>query len=56
LDNSAVHPNPIQLWKNVNLKLKVTDLIANKEKTALIKPENYVTAEIGLLTLKILLN
>jgi uncharacterized protein len=35
-----------------DLKLKVTDLIANKEKTALIKPENYVTAEIGLLTLK----
>jgi hypothetical protein len=26
-----------------DLKLKVTDLIA-KEKTALIKPENYVTA------------
>jgi uncharacterized protein len=38
-----------------DLKLKVTDLIANKEKTALIKPENYVTAEIGLLTLKTLL-
>jgi uncharacterized protein len=34
-----------------DLKLKVTDLIANKEKTALIKPENYVT-QIGLLTLK----
>jgi uncharacterized protein len=47
---------PIQLWKMAkDLKLKVTDLIANKEKTALIKPENYVTAEIGLLTLKILL-
>jgi uncharacterized protein len=43
---------PIQLWKNgQDLKLKVTDLIANKEKTALIKPENYVT-QIGLLTLK----
>jgi uncharacterized protein len=28
-----------------DLKLKVTDLIANKEKTALIKPENYVTAD-----------
>jgi hypothetical protein len=27
-------------------------LIANKEKTALIKPENYITPEIGLLSLK----
>jgi uncharacterized protein len=52
LDNSPF----IQAYSIVenakDLKLKVTDLIANKEKTALIKPENYVTAEIGLLTLK----
>jgi uncharacterized protein len=55
LDNSAVHPEAYSIVENKDLKLKVTDLIANKEKTALIKPENYVTAEIGLLTLKTLL-
>ncbi|OOV28669.1 RNA-binding transcriptional accessory protein [Flavobacterium sp. LM5] len=54
LDNSAVHPEAYSIVEKMakDLKLKVTDLIANKEKTALIKPENYVTAEIGLLTLK----
>lgn len=54
LDNSAVHPEAYSIVEKIakDLKLKVTDLIANKEKTALIKPENYVTAEIGLLTLK----
>jgi uncharacterized protein len=44
------------LWKNgQRFEVESNYLIANKEKTALIKPENYVTAEIGLLTLKILL-
>ncbi|WP_158728050.1 MULTISPECIES: Tex family protein [unclassified Flavobacterium] len=54
LDNSAVHPEAYSIVEKMakDLKLKVTDLIANKEKTALIKPENYITAEIGLLTLK----
>jgi uncharacterized protein len=54
LDNSAVHPEAYGIVEKMakDLKLKVTDLIANKEKTALIKPENYITAEIGLLTLK----
>ncbi|QZK89030.1 RNA-binding transcriptional accessory protein [Flavobacterium sp. CHNK8] len=54
LDNSAVHPEAYSIVEKMakDLKLKVTDLIANKEKTALIKPENYVTPEIGLLTLK----
>jgi uncharacterized protein len=35
-----------------DLKVTVNDLIANKEKTALIKPENYITPEIGLLTVR----
>ena len=54
LDNSAVHPEAYGIVENMakDLKLTVNDLIANKEKTALIKPENYVTREIGLLTLK----
>ncbi|HJS00147.1 MAG TPA: Tex family protein [Flavobacterium sp.] len=54
LDNSAVHPEAYTVVEKMakDLKLKVTDLIANKEKTALIKVENYITPEIGLLTLK----
>lgn len=35
-----------------DLKVSVNELIANKEKTALIKPENYITNDIGLLGLK----
>jgi uncharacterized protein len=35
-----------------DLKLTVNDLIANKEKTSSLKPENYVTPDIGLLGLK----
>lgn len=54
LDNSAVHPEAYGIVEKMakDLKLSVNDLIANKEKTALIKPENYVTSEIGLLGLK----
>ncbi|AOZ99115.1 Tex family protein [Flavobacterium commune] len=54
LDNSAVHPEAYPIVEKMakDLKLKVTDLIGNKEKTALIKAENYITSEIGLLTLK----
>ncbi|MRX39283.1 S1 RNA-binding domain-containing protein [Flavobacterium sp. LC2016-23] len=54
LDNSAVHPEAYPVVEKMakDLKISVNDLIANKEKTALIKPENYITPEIGLLTLK----
>lgn len=54
LDNSAVHPEAYPIVEKMakDLKLSVNDLIANKEKTALIKTENYITPEIGLLTLK----
>lgn len=54
LDNSAVHPEAYPIVEKMakDLKLSVHDLIANKEKTALIKPENYITLEIGLLGLK----
>jgi uncharacterized protein len=54
LDNSAVHPEAYGIVEKMakDLKLSVNDLIANKEKTALIKPENYITADIGVLTLK----
>jgi len=54
LDNSAVHPEAYSIVEKManDLKLSVNDLIANKEKTALIKLENYITPEIGLLGLK----
>jgi uncharacterized protein len=54
LDNSAVHPEAYGIVEKMakDLKVTVSDLIANKEKTALIKPENYITSEIGLLGLK----
>ncbi len=54
LDNSAVHPEAYGIVEKMakDLKLTVNDLIANKDKTALIKPENYITPEVGLLGLK----
>ena len=54
LDNSAVHPEAYGIVEKMakDLKLTVTDLIANSEKTKLIKPESYITSEIGLLGLK----
>ena len=54
LDNSAVHPEAYPVVEKMakDLKLSVHDLIANAAKTILIKPENYITPEIGLLTLK----
>lgn len=54
LDNSAVHPEAYPIVENMakDLKLSVQELIGNKEKTALIKAENYTTPEIGILTLK----
>ncbi|OXB18051.1 RNA-binding transcriptional accessory protein [Flavobacterium tructae] len=54
LDNSAVHPEAYPVVEKMakDLKLSVNELIANKEKTALIKAENYITPQVGLLTLK----
>jgi uncharacterized protein len=54
LDNSAVHPEAYPIVEKMakDLKISVNELIANKEKTAQIKPENYITSEIGILGLK----
>ena len=54
LDNSAVHPEAYPIVEKMakDLGIKTTELIANKEKIAQIKPENYITTEIGILTLK----
>ena len=54
LDSSAVHPEAYPIVEKMakDLKVSINDLIANKEKTAQIKPESYVTSEIGILGLK----
>jgi len=54
LDNSAVHPEAYPIVEKMakDLKISVNELIANKEKTAQIKPENYITSDIGVLGLK----
>lgn len=54
LDNSAVHPEAYPIVEKMakDLSLKTAELIGKKEKIALIKPENYITNDIGILTVK----
>lgn len=54
LDNSAVHPEAYKLVEKMakDLGLKTDDLIANKEKIQSLKPENYITENIGILGIK----
>lgn len=54
LDNSAVHPEAYGIVEKMakDLGIKTNELIANKEKIALIKPENYITEDIGILGIK----
>ena len=54
LDNSAVHPEAYGIVEKMakDLGLKTNELIANKEKISKIKLEDYVSKEIGILTLK----
>ncbi len=54
LDNSAVHPEAYGIVEKMakDLKISVNELIANKEKIALIKPENYTNETIGTLGIK----
>lgn len=54
LDNSAVHPEAYGIVEKMakDLKFSIPDLIGNKDKIALIKAENYVTSEIGILSIK----
>ncbi|MGI9579811.1 Tex family protein [Chryseobacterium sp. RRHN12] len=54
LDNSAVHPEAYGIVEKMakDLGIKTNELIANKEKIALVKPENYITGEIGILGIK----
>jgi len=54
LDNSAVHPEAYQIVEKMakDLKISVNELIANKEKIALIKPDSYTNETIGILGIK----
>ena len=54
LDNSAVHPEAYGIVEKMakDLGIKTDELIANKEKIALVKPESYITDEIGILGIK----
>ena len=54
LDNSAVHPEAYGIVEKMakDLGLKTNELIANKEKIALVKPENYTNETIGILGIK----
>lgn len=54
LDNSAVHPEAYGIVEKIakDLGIKTNELIANKEKITLIKPENYITGDIGILGIK----
>ena len=54
LDNSAVHPEAYPVVEKMakDLGIKTIELIANKEKIALITPEKYTTETIGILGIK----
>ena len=54
LDNSAVHPEAYGIVEKMakDLGIKTDELIANKEKIALIQPEKYITGDIGILGIK----
>ncbi|MBT2622220.1 MULTISPECIES: Tex family protein [Chryseobacterium] len=54
LDNSAVHPEAYGIVEKMakDLGIKSNELIANKEKIALIQPEKYITDDIGILGIK----
>ncbi len=51
LDNSAVHPEAYPIVEKMakDLGIKTAELIGKKEKISLIKPELYITSDIGIL-------
>ncbi|MFA6989208.1 MAG: helix-hairpin-helix domain-containing protein, partial [Candidatus Gastranaerophilaceae bacterium] len=54
LDNSAIHPESYHIVEKMakDLKVKTEELIGNEELISKIRISNYVTEEIGLLTLQ----
>ena len=58
LDDSAVHPEtyPVVEKMAIDVGCSVADLILDPVKRAMIRPEKYVTADIGMPTLMDILN
>lgn len=54
LDNSAIHPESYHIVEKMakDLGVKTSQLIANEELISQIKISNYVTSDIGILTLQ----
>ncbi|MCT4172553.1 RNA-binding transcriptional accessory protein [Elizabethkingia anophelis] len=54
LDNSSVHPEAYSIVEKMakDLNISLSDFIGNKEKIALVKPENYITDHIGILGIR----
>jgi protein Tex len=54
LDNSAVHPESYKMVEKMakDLGIKVGELIGNKEKISQIKPEGYISENVGILGIK----
>jgi len=54
LDNSAVHPEAYPIVEKMakDLGLKTAELIGKKDKISLIKPEGYITSDVGILGIK----
>jgi protein Tex len=54
LDNSAVHPESYKMVEKMakDLGIKVGELIGNKDKISQIKPENYISSDVGILGIK----
>ncbi|MBP6557310.1 MAG: RNA-binding transcriptional accessory protein [Flavobacterium sp.] len=54
LDNSAVHPEAYTVVEKMakDLGLKTAELIGKKDKISFIKPESYITSDIGILGIK----
>ncbi|WP_027388860.1 Tex family protein [Chryseobacterium gregarium] len=54
LDNSAVHPEAYGIVEKMakDLGIKTDELIASKEKIALINPEQYINETIGILGIR----
>jgi uncharacterized protein len=54
LDNSAVHPESYKMVEKMakDLGVKVHELIGNKEKISQVKPESYISENVGILGIK----
>ncbi|MDD3012684.1 MAG: Tex family protein [Candidatus Gastranaerophilales bacterium] len=58
LDNSAIHPESYSVVERMakDLGVKIENLIGNEELISKIRLDNYVTTDIGLMTLKDIIN